>query len=98
MLDNRNKRKFQRISTNCSLSYRPIDGGPAHAGRCLNLSGSGVLFHGPAPAETGHAMEVTVLPDNRLTPPMDAFVEVTRCSRDGDGFEIAAIIKGIKGS
>lgn len=98
MLDHHDKRKFRRIETNCRLSYRPLDGGPAHEGRCLNISGSGLLFHGTAAAETGRALEITVLPDTHLTPPLDAFVEVSRCQREGDGFEIAAIIKGIKGS
>ncbi|WP_054773059.1 PilZ domain-containing protein [Methylogaea oryzae] len=72
MLDNHNKRKFQRIATDCRLSYRSLADGAVHEGRCLNLSGGGLLFKGPAAVEIGYALEVSVLPDNRLTPPLDA--------------------------
>lgn len=98
MLDKHDKRKFQRIETNGRLNYRPVGSDHAHEGRCLNLSGSGLLFQGPVPAEIGHALEISVLPENRLTPPLDALAEVIRCTPNGDGYEIAADIKGIKGS
>lgn len=98
MLENNNKRKFQRIETDCNLSYRPVNADQTHQGRCLNLSGSGLLFFGPASVEIGHALEVSVLPDNRLTPPLNALVEVIRCAPETDGYEIAANIKGIMGS
>lgn len=98
MLDNNNKRKFRRIETDCPLSYRLVADGSIHEGRCIDLSGGGLLFRGPVAVEVGYALEVSVRPKNRLTPPLDAFIEVIRCTPDGDGFEIAADIKGIKGS
>ncbi len=97
MLDTDDKRKFHRIETNCRLSYRPAGGGQAHEGRCMNLSGDGLLIQGPAPAEVGQALEISVIPENRLTPPLDAFAEVIRCTPDDDGYEIAANITDIKG-
>ena len=98
MLKTSDQRKYRRIDTDCPLHYQAVDGSSTHEGRCINLSGNGLLFHGPVAVEAGRALEVSVLPDNRLTPPLNAFVEVSRCSPDGDGFEIAATIKAILGN
>lgn len=98
MQNHHDKRKYRRIDAHGRLSYRPVNGVQAHPAYCRNISGNGLLFHGPIAVTVGHALEITLSPDNHPTPPLDAFVEVTRCEPHDDGFEIAAIITGIKGS
>jgi hypothetical protein len=44
------------------------------------------------------ALEVSIVPKSNITPPMTAFIEVVRSTkRDDSQFEIAAVIKTIKG-
>jgi hypothetical protein len=48
--------------------------------------------------EPGLAMEVSIVPKSNITPPMTAFIEVVRSVKhDGNQYEIAAVIKTIKG-
>jgi hypothetical protein len=98
MPDKPDRRRLQRLQSKGHVSYRRPAGGDAQPARCLNLSDSGLLFLGPEAAEIGHALEISLWPDNHSARLLNAFVEVVRCTRSGDGYEIAADIKGIKGS
>ncbi|MGD0959581.1 MAG: PilZ domain-containing protein [Methylomonas sp.] len=99
MLNQDEKRDFIRMEVDCDINYKPADGDTVKTGKCTNLSGAGVSFIADQMYNVGIAMEISILPKTSLTPPMTAFIEVVRVSRLPDQkFEIAAIIKSIKGN
>jgi len=96
-IEYKEKRPFVRMNANCRMTFRRADTSCEHAGVCLNISGSGVLFQADQPVEPGKAVEIHTIPNNRITPPLIAFIEVVRCSlTDDDHYLIAGAIKGIK--
>lgn len=98
MLDYDEKRDFIRMQAECKMSYRLAGEETYTEGNCLNISGSGILFKGPLALEPGRAAEIHLVPDNRITPPLTAYIEVVRCAPADDGeYDIAGAIKGIKG-
>ncbi|MBS3965623.1 MAG: PilZ domain-containing protein [Methylomonas sp.] len=99
MLTHDEKRDYIRMDVDCDLTYKQANTDIAKTGRCTTLSGAGVSFIADQPLEAGNAIEISVIPKNNLTPPMTAFVEVVRVVRQNDGqYEIAGVIKGIKGN
>lgn len=97
MLEYDEKRDYIRMDVDCKINYKLIDSNDIKNGRCLSLSGSGVSFIADTSYDVGLAMEVNVLPENPVTPPMTAFIEVVRSIPQEDGaFEIAGIIKSLK--
>lgn len=97
MLGYDEKRDYIRMDVDCKVTYKQIDSEEAKTGRCLSLSGSGVSFIAETAYDVGLAMEVNVLPENSVTPPMTAFIEVVRSIPQEDGsFEVAGIIKSLK--
>jgi hypothetical protein len=97
MLDHAESRTFIRMDVSCEMTYKFPDSDQSYVGTCLNLSGSGVLFTADRVLEAGAALEVTISPENSLTPPMKAYVEVIRCKDIEPGlYEVATEIKGIK--
>jgi hypothetical protein len=98
MLDYDEKRDFIRMQAECKMSYRLAGEETYTDGSCVNISGSGILFKGPRPLEPGKAAEIHLDPENRITPPLTAYIEVIRCLPDGGGqYDIGGAIKGIKG-
>lgn len=92
------KRAFMRINVDCDMRYRLIDSNQFETARCTSLSGAGVSFIAPQRCEEGKAVEISITPQNPLTPSLTAFVEVIRVTaKDADNYEIAATIKSIKG-
>lgn len=93
------KRAFMRINIDCDMIYRFIDSTQFLQARCISLSGAGVSFLTQQPScDEGKAIEMSITPQNPLTPSLTAFVEVIRVTRkDADNYEIAATIKSIKG-
>ncbi len=97
MLDYEEKRDFIRMQAECKMKYRLAGEETYTDGNCLNLSGSGILFQGPRTLEPGKAAEVHITPDNRITPPLTAYLEVIRSDLGADGqYHIGGAIKGIK--
>lgn len=91
------KRNFVRMDSNCKMTYKFVDSDQQHDATCINLSGAGILFKVDEEIEPGKALEIVLTPENKLTPPLNAFVEVVRASVASNGiYEIAASIKGIK--
>jgi hypothetical protein len=91
------KRDFVRVPAECKLSYRLAGSDVYTDGACVNISGSGILLRGTSPLEPGKAAEVRLIPDNRITPLLTAYIEVVRCHRIEDGqYDIGGAIKGIK--
>ncbi len=97
MLTNDEKRDYIRMDVDCEITYKLANTDDIKTGRCTTLSGAGVSFIADQAFEPGLAMEISIIPQNALTPPMTAFIEVVRNSkRDGNQYEIAASIKSIK--
>ncbi len=97
MLDNSESRQFIRMDVSCAMTYKFPDSEQLLVGQCVNLSGSGILFTSEKAIDSGIALEVTIAPDNLLTPPMKAYVEVIRSKAIEPGlYEVATEIKGIK--
>lgn len=92
------KRAFMRINVDCDMIYRLIDSTQFQQARCISLSGAGVSFLTHQPCDEGKAIEISITPQNPLTPSLTAFVEVIRVNaKDANNYEIAATIKSIKG-
>lgn len=90
------KRAFIRSPAVCKLTYRPAGGGPRSEGAGINLSGSGILFVGETSLKVGKAVEVNLISENRMTPPLTVYIEIVRCELGPDGcYKIAGAIKGI---
>lgn len=97
MMEFEENRHFTRMQAHCRMTFKRADAGAIHEGLCLNISGSGILFQSDRPVEPGKAMEIHTQPANKITPPLTAYIEVTRCTRtDGGFYLIAGAIKGIK--
>ena len=97
MLDHAESRQFIRMDVFCEITYKYPDSDQLYIGECLNISGAGILFRAEKLLEIGTALEVTIAPKNALTPPMKAYVEVTRSKEVEPGvFEVGTEIKGLK--
>ena len=92
------KRDFVRMEIECELSYGLADSGQQNIGRCKTLSAAGISFTANQSFEPGLAMRVSIQ-QSAAAPALTAFIEVVRCvkQRSGD-YEIAAVIKSIKGN
>lgn len=99
MLSSNEKRDFIRMQARCKMRFRVANSEHFTDATCGNISGSGILFQADVPVEAGKAAEVHVDLENRLTPPLTAYIEVIRCEQIGENhYEIAGSIKGIKSS
>ena len=99
MIEYDEKRDFIRMSVNCEINYKLTDSDQTYQGRCTSLSGAGLAFISEQEFKPGKSMEVNVIPENSLTPPMTAYVEIVRSIKlDSDQYEIGAQIKSIKNS
>ena len=91
------KRDFIRVSVDCGLTFREKQDDVEEEGQARNLSGRGMLFIAPRELPVDEMLEVTITPENEVTPPLHAMVKVVRVDkqRRGEGFEIGAIIKQV---
>ena len=79
------------------MTYKFVDSSALYPASCVNLSGAGILFAARQAIETGKALEIFIEPDGTRLPPVNAFIEVLRCSRNAEsGYKVAGSIKGIK--
>jgi c-di-GMP-binding flagellar brake protein YcgR len=98
MLEYDEKRNYIRMEVDCDITYKIADSETLYQGRCTSISGAGVSFIADQFLTPGKAMEINVIPKNAITPPMTAFIEVIRCTKqDNNNYEIAATIQSIKG-
>ena len=98
MLGYDEKRNYIRMSVDCSITYKLAASDQVYNGRCTTLSGAGISFISREEIEPGKGLEINVIPENNVTPPMTAYIEVVRSSGLENGeYEIAATIKNIKG-
>lgn len=92
------KRDYNRMNTDCDLTYRLADKETLHKGYCTSISGAGVSFIASQAIDVGKALEIKVASSHKSNiPPLIAFIETLRSHPCPDGrFDIAATIKGIK--
>jgi hypothetical protein len=92
------RRRSRRIPVSYPIKYKVVGEDKERAGVCVNISGSGILFRTNEIIEPGRALEIRIEPDNRLTPPLTANIEVVRCTPAPEPgcHHVAGAIKGIK--
>lgn len=85
------KRDYFRINTDAELTYKQTGQKDVHQGRCINLSGAGVLFSAHQRYEPGTILKINLTPEKILVAPFNAIIEVLRAeSIDEDNYRIAA--------
>jgi hypothetical protein len=85
MVDYLEKRDFQRMVLDCSLTYRRNDDDSSYQGQVRDLSARGVSFLTDDSLPLGIDIQITLTPENDITPPLHASVRITRCDKHGDG-------------
>lgn len=97
MLDTSDKRKFIRMDANCEMTFiRPGDSTKG-TGHSINLSAAGILFSTQDKLTEGISLDISVSPVNKLTPPLNALIEIVRVVTVENGhYQVAATIEGIK--
>ncbi len=97
LLNGKEKRDFPRIKLQCDVTYRRAGDGDTARGVCEDLSGGGILFIAQAPLAVGDSIEISVTPQNTITPPLDAVIEVVRSepTQQAGQYRIAGAIQRI---
>lgn len=87
------------MNVDYDITFKFTDSIELFRGRCTSISCSGLAFVTDRQIDQGKALEITVEPNNTVTPTMNAFIEVLRNTRQADdSYVIAATIKSIKGN
>ena len=77
--------------------YRRIAESEPVEGEGISFSGSGIQFSGAHPLSRGEAAEVRIDAVKGLSPPLTAYIEVTRCDPDNvKRYRIEGLVKGIR--
>lgn len=95
MQDYSEKRDFIRMTMACEMQIRQPESGTTQTVHLEDLSATGMRFFTPDELIEGSLLEVSIIPQKDLTPPMQAEIEVIRCTRLDDTFEVAASIRHI---
>lgn len=78
------------------VAYRRIGGAGWSRGEGISYSGGGIQFQGEAALPAEQAAEVHMDAVKGMSPPLTAYIEVTRCdASETGGYHIAGVIKGI---
>lgn len=80
MREYKEKRDFPRMSVNCPAQIRIKGMSDVPAALVKELSGNGLLLWMEGSAEPGDEFEITIPPGTDLTPPLNAKVQVVRCT------------------
>ncbi|WP_026223814.1 PilZ domain-containing protein [Methylosarcina fibrata] len=93
------KRNYGRMHLDCDITFKLADSAEVYRGHCKSISGAGVSFIADRAIDQGKALEINVISKYSTVPSIIAFIEVLRITRQPDNhYEIAAIIKSIKGN
>ncbi|MDX2425895.1 MAG: PilZ domain-containing protein [Cycloclasticus sp.] len=99
MLTSTNQRKFIRMNAECHMDFSHPNSGEKGTAHSINLSAAGILFRTKHKLTQGSSLEISVMPVNTLTPPLNALIEIIRVVPvEDDEYEVAATIEGIKGA
>ncbi len=92
------KRDVTRMRVDCEINYKPADSSHTNVGRCKTVSAAGISFIAGQHCDIGLALAVNIY-QNASIPALTAFIEVVRCVRRENGhYEIAGVIRSIKGN
>ena len=73
-----------------SFEYQLQDEDILHRGIAKNLSGKGMMFIAENALTPGTQIKVELAPTNKITPPLQALMRVSRCQPQDDGsFQVA---------
>jgi hypothetical protein len=93
-IDYAEKRNFIRMETSSKIDFRKTGSNKSYQGQCINLSATGVLFSGDLNVSPGTELDISILPDLTIVPPLQATIEVVRTQLNINGtYNIAAAIK-----
>lgn len=91
-LDYSEKRNFFRMNMDCDLEFTVNGAGSSQCGVLDNLSGDGISFYAEEAVADGTAIKISISPENGITPPLHATIEVLRCEAEGDRYKISGQI------
>jgi hypothetical protein len=98
MLEDDNRRRYQRIDIDCPASVRIGRDGQRQGAVVKNLSGNGLLLWLEQAVDEGAEFEITVCPKTPITPPLTARVRVVRSTAipDSEGsYAVACSIEEV---
>lgn len=89
-------RNSQEALLHGKVAYRQIGATTWFRGEGISSSGGGIEFTGEEPLRAELAAEVHMDAIRGMSPPLTAYIEVTRCDAIGFGaYRITGVIKGI---
>jgi len=87
------KRNFFRMNMDCNMEYTINGSGDQERGKVLTLSGDGISFTTKQAISTGTIVNISITPENTVTPPLVVTVEVLRCEQENsDQYQVAGNI------
>lgn len=86
------KRNFFRMNMDCNMEYTINGSGKHESGTVLTLSGDGISFTTNQAVSAGTKVNISITPENTVTPPLVVTVEVLRCEQGSDQYEVAGNI------
>jgi hypothetical protein len=87
------KRNFFRMNMDCNMEYTINGSGEHESGTVLTLSGDGISFTTKQAVSAGAIVNISITPENTVTPPLVVTVEVLRCEQgNSDQYEVAGNI------
>lgn len=89
------KRSYRRMGLDDSpVRYTVHGDGGSGEGVCRDLSGSGLLMILDRELAPGTLLDIRVAPEQSVVPPLEAEVEVVRCSPADDGsYKVGVLIR-----
>ncbi len=96
MLNNNERRNFPRMSAKCDITYKKNNESETLKGDVIELSASGLSFQAKQPLSIGTTLDISVIPETKITPALNAIIEVKRVTPESNQYKIAAEIKKIK--
>ncbi len=96
MLNKEERRNFSRISTKCGITFQKSSESVTHNGEVIELSASGLSFLTNQPLSIGATLDISVIPETKITPSLNATIEVKRVTQINNQYTIAAEMTQIK--
>ncbi|MCK5092083.1 MAG: PilZ domain-containing protein [Gammaproteobacteria bacterium] len=98
MVDSSDMRDFRRISIDCGVTLKNLDSGSVYSGVATNLSATGVLIECKDQLAVGDQLEINIVPEKTIVPPLHALVEIIRIGQGGEGkvYQVACAISEMK--
>ncbi len=95
-------RRYPRMTIDCGITYRPVDGEEVREAVARNISGNGLMFMADEKPPLGTLMEVRIQPGTLSIPTLKAIVEVVRVDKapsraaDCGRYGVAAMIHSME--